>query len=92
MKPGGELDSLIHLDVLRLNAATVKDGNTPDPIPHYSTELPAALKVLEAIHGKIGIRGLDWMVEIEGRGSPIVLRAESMPHAICLAALKTIQP
>ncbi len=84
MKPGRELDSLV--------AAKVMGIEHPAP---YSTSIEAAWEVVEKLKANgEGIRLIyhygHWNVLFEHEDYCYNSPAESAPHAICLAALKTM--
>lgn len=100
MKPGAELDALIAVKVmghvLREDGSWRYNDQNYSGIPSFSTDIAAAWEVVEKL------MGLCFCVRIEcwdfGNFNVMCLNAkethfgngETMPHAICLTALKTV--
>jgi peptide subunit release factor RF-3 len=106
--PRRELDALIAEKVMGIKETLVYElydkstGEkviTFDSIPHYSTDIAAALEVVEklkslgwnmAITNNQGWAiwiSQDWIDDVMGIAD---VRAETLPHCICLAALKAV--
>lgn len=103
MKPGRELDALVAEKVMGLVVA--KCGGEfgrmevffagDSLLRPYSTDMTAAQEVLEKMeedgfHYFISTIG-DWMYQVEfERGQCFQEHSTSVPHAICLAALRAV--
>lgn len=103
MKPGMELDLEIAKKVMGIHYESYvhPDGSCDPYIPHYSTEIKYAWKVLEKINQNLsfevkisrenvmGIR-YDCTVWTDPDNFFNITSEISAPHAICMAALKSI--
>jgi hypothetical protein len=105
---GRDLDALIATQVMDIRIIVDAPGRstdggsfmTADRIPYYSTNLPAAWRVVEHMpHGfelrlhehKLGIQPV-WQAEFHRPGHKIQMSsAQTAPLAICLAALAALR-
>lgn len=75
-----------------------RERNPMEGIPYYSTDIAAAWEVVEKLHlsgftvysGLVGPLEPHAIAKIIGRGRECEVKAETAPHAICLAALRAI--
>lgn len=93
MKPGPELDKMVADKIM---------GYPEKEIPHYSTEIAPAWKVVEfllmKLNARIVLRTLDYPDRKDIKGYEVTLSgtydvqssALTAPHAICLAALTAV--
>jgi hypothetical protein len=105
INPSRELDALIAEKVMGLAVFNgmifryiqdYKEGDVATaescPIPKYSTDIAAAWEVVDKLGGDFVLhRKTAWeCVFFLGRDKYFQDRSETAPHAICLAALKTV--
>lgn len=106
MNAGRELDALIGEKIIGFSGMGLTDPSNykyPDDvwphIPEFSTDIAAAMTVLDrlgeinSVFGDVDIerdqtaKGVRWKVVIDG----IESFADTLPHAICLAALEAVK-
>jgi hypothetical protein len=98
VKPGRELDCRIHREIFGIEWAKFEPGVNIVSVLHYSTSIADAWWVVQKMEGKghpisINRQSDDWEAifwESWTNNDPIIARAETLPHAICLAALKAL--
>ena len=97
MKPGPELDALIAEKVMgwKLSRYFWDTGTGKIAIertPKYSTSIQAAWDVVEKLEGELHFKRKDdkWSVFLMGAEVWAGSTQDTLPHAICLAALKAV--
>lgn len=90
MKPSRELNKLVAERVMGLtfDAPSMNTFSQQGLPKDYSNDIVAAIEVLEKVGFRVGIRSKAWVFAFSDPTSDFTLEADSMPHAICLAALK----
>ncbi len=103
LEPGRELDALVAEKVMGYGSKTncrrtgqrwVCQCGTCDPIEAYSTDIAAAFMVVEKIPYHLKLTeynpddGPQWTARFQNNGVPAQAEADTIPLAICLAALK----
>lgn len=98
MKPGRELDALVHERVMGMSefaqfSREIWAQGDETSLPHYSTDIKAAWDVVIHLQGMsfgvMRLAGLNSYQAMCGQEHGWI-DGESVPHAICLAALKAI--
>jgi hypothetical protein len=70
--------------------AGLSPPNGEKTIPQYSTGTREFQTVLDKLDAQMNANGTTWIFSRPGLNDIIIPVAESMPHAICLAALKAV--
>lgn len=109
MKAGRDLDRLVAEKVMGLEVHKQADvwlinSGTGKAVPHYSTDIAAAWKVVEKLHAQAGPEGWEVTINLQNfepnTAEPFngwivtvgceTARASSAPLAICIAALLAV--
>lgn len=101
MNPGRELDALVAEKVMGIKVRCdilasgtilpIVGGTITKHIEPYSTDIAAAWEILSKFKKFSVFQGEDVMVEISiGKFGKESAHANTVPHAICLAALKVV--